>query len=529
MRTLSLAVLAVATAVPQEAPTFRSTTRLVQVNVVVQAKKGGPVADLKREDFTLLEEGKPQKIAFFAVQKSGKLNTAPLKLPENVFSNRFGDRADVPQSVTAILIDSLNTPWHSQAYARNQVLRFLKQIQPHERVALYTMGRSLRVLHDYTSDASSLIDRLSRWSARVEPDLEASVGMAKSGDPMAEYLSAEFLEAEQRFADFIAGTRVTNTLQALESIAEHLAAVPGRKSLIWVSGGFPLMIGFDKNRFAEARDKRTFFEEMQRTMRAFNQSNVAIYPVDARGLMTNPSLEASRRYAPPMTDISWTPEHHETMRELAARTGGKAYVNRNDIDGAVREVFADAEVTYTLAYYPAETVAKDTFRDVVVKVSRPGVSVRHRKGYYALPDLDSGDVNAIQAEMRNAVWSPLDATAVAMNARVDLLKTENKYSVYTQVDAETISVQQVGDRWQGRVDFAFVLKSEDRRNVGSETHTIALNMTKPTYLRVLKEGLIYHHSLAVQPNATTMRIVVRDARSGLAGSITVPLGKVVAK
>jgi VWFA-related protein len=522
-------------------PVFRSTTRLVQVNVVVHGKKNAPVADLKPEDFQVFEKGKPQKIAFFSVVRANKLTQPATKLPQNVFSNRFGDRKDVPQSVTVILLDTLNTSWADQGYARKQVLKFLSQIEPRDRVALYTLGRGLRILHDYTTDSTALVERLKKVSGETLPELEYSKGPNTRMDPMDELLPAEMLEVEQRFADFIAGTRTLNTLRALEVIAEHLAAVPGRKSLVWVSGGFPLSIGFDDfDDFVEeinarsrskmvARDKQTYFDEVESTIRALNHANVAVYPVDARGLMVDPMFSATVAGTPRARTLPWSPPHLDTMDVLADRTGGKAYYNRNDIDRAVREVFEDGEVTYTLGYYPSEPKLDGSFRDIKVKVTRPGIEVRHRKGYFSFQDLKAEDERAVKADLKNAVWSPLDATAVALNARVDLDRDKNVYRIAAQVAPGTVTLQQNADRWTGRIHFVFVQKGQDGRQLqAGVAHTLDLNLTKETYTTALMRGLIFIKILPVIPGATSLRIVARDAPSGLAGSVTVPLGKVVA-
>ena len=134
----------------QTQPTIRVTTRLVQVNVVVHDKKGEPIADLKKEDFTILDKGKEQKVAVFAVDSIDAPRKAWPKLPPNIFSNRI-QRADTPTSTTVILFDGLNTRFQDQAYARKQIVKFLGGIQPHDRVALYLLGSDLRILHDFTN------------------------------------------------------------------------------------------------------------------------------------------------------------------------------------------------------------------------------------------------------------------------------------------------------------------------------------------------------------------------------------------
>ncbi len=125
----SFAAIYAQTPQPSQPPVvFKSTTRLVQVNVVVHDHKGEPISDLKKEDFTVSEKGKPQQIAFFSMESSDKLASPPAKLPPNIFSNRLQERTGVPASVTVLLLDSLNTKWEDQTYARKQVVKFLEQV-----------------------------------------------------------------------------------------------------------------------------------------------------------------------------------------------------------------------------------------------------------------------------------------------------------------------------------------------------------------------------------------------------------------
>ncbi len=515
-----------------EPPTFQTTTRLVQVNVVVHGKDKKPAEGLKKEDFTILEKGRPQRIAFFHEIRANQVATRRTRLPQNVFSNHYSDSISTPASVTVILLDSLNTSWQDQTYARAQVVRFLKQIQPGDRVALYSLGRGLRILHDYTTDASALVERLNRFNGLNLPDLAASA--VDTDDPLYALLSPEGQAAEQRMANFFARNNVLNTLNALEAIGEHLAAVPGRKRLVWVSGGFPLTIGFDDINTAGAggapapmTDRETFFDQIEHTLRALNHADVAVYPVDARGLMVDPQFAASAHgSSAPLK--GWSPPNLDTMRVLADRTGGRAYYNRHDIDRAVREVFEDTAVTYTIGYYSDQPELDGKFREIKVKVNRPGVNVRARKGYFALAAMRSDDEKSIKSEIRTAVWSPLDATAVAVNARMDKSQDGREAQLLIQVDPATTTLTQKGDRWQGRIDIAMVFKDEEARQLTGINDTLTLNLSKETYAKVLTSGILYRKQLPIPANARTFRLVVRDAPSGLAGSLTIPMTKVAA-
>jgi len=136
----------------QKAPALRVLTRLVQISVIAQDGDGMPVMGLKKEDFTILDAGQPQKINFFTEQSNQNLtmtaSTANTSI--NTFSNRFEQKPNAPTSATVILMDLRNTHALDMAYARKQVGAFLSELQPQDRIALYTLSSKLSILHDFT-------------------------------------------------------------------------------------------------------------------------------------------------------------------------------------------------------------------------------------------------------------------------------------------------------------------------------------------------------------------------------------------
>ncbi len=508
-------------------PVFRTTTRLVQVNVVVHGKDGQPVADLKKEDFTVFEKGKPQEIVSFSVDSLSKPLTNPVKLPPHIFSNQLAQQSGVPTSVTVILLDSLNTKWADQTYARRAVIDFLLQVKPTDHIAIYQLGRRFKILHDYTTDASALVEKLQRFRGEAIPDVEQSnagfdLGPVLGGASIAE---ATFFETQ----------RILDTLKALEVVANHLSSVQGRKNLIWVSGGFPLTIGFNEipsigAGFGSngARDQRIFTPEMDQTIRALNNAGVSVYPVDARGLMVDPRFSAANRTISTRPSPPVGVAERESMLELADRTGGRAYYNTNDLKNAVRQAIGDSEVTYTLGYHPVNGDMDGKFRDIKVKVDRSGLNVRYRKGYFAMkPTSETPQARA--AEIQSAVWSPLDATALPLNARVDFVNTPqpNTVHVFVQADARNLSFEQKDDRHVGDIDI-FIVQKDDRGNVvGDSTHeTLDMHLKEETYQKIVKQGLIYERAFPRKPGATKLRVVVRDIPTGAIGSVTVPYKQV---
>ena len=132
-------LLAIALATASSAPVLKVTTRLIQVNVLVHDHHGNPVADLTKDDFEISDQGKEQRIAVFRVDSTVAALQMPAKvMPRNEFSNRLDRQSQVPTAVTVVLIDFLNTPWKDQAYARRQILKFLRQIRTEDRIALYS-------------------------------------------------------------------------------------------------------------------------------------------------------------------------------------------------------------------------------------------------------------------------------------------------------------------------------------------------------------------------------------------------------
>jgi VWFA-related protein len=213
-------------AAPAQAPSdqpvvLHSSTRLVQISVVVHDRKGQPVPDLKKEEFSLIEKGTPQNISVFSVDSTARRPTVAPTLPPHNFTNRIEDRPDIPSSVTVILLDSLTTKVEDQMYARARLVTFLQQLQPEDRVAIYSLGRSLRVLHDFTTDSSALLARLAKYRG---PNLD--IAWSESG----EMVDAEMFGTSHVGADFYLTERAVNTLKALEAVAEHLAGLPGART-----------------------------------------------------------------------------------------------------------------------------------------------------------------------------------------------------------------------------------------------------------------------------------------------------------
>jgi VWFA-related protein len=534
MRLLILAALAASAANPQ-APdlVIRSTTRLVEINVIV-TKNGVPVPGLKKEDFQVFDNGKRQEIRQFSEETRAILPSAAAPFPLGTFTNQLEQRSGIPAAVTAILLDALNTKFSDQAYARQQVVQFLKQIQPADRVSIYTLDfRGLKVLHDYTTDSADMVARLAKYQGGVGPDM-----LSGFSDPLNGFLASgagnpggNSLETA-RFLN----SRIQQTLHALEFIADNLASLPGRKNLIWVSSAFPLQIGFGNTtgdglagtpaaaRSATAAmthrpaSSDTWTPDTDRTTRALNNANLAIYPVDARGMELPGMASAS---APGLsTTSSRFYQNRQAMGELADRTGGRAFWNTNDIAGAIRTAIADSAVTYTLGFYPQNDKFDNSFHNLKVKL--PDLShleLRYRKGYLdqRTPPQDEG---LRHAALGDAVFSPMDANGIGLRAQVR--EAGGNLEVTLRVDPKSIMLDPQGDHWAGKLDLLFVEKDEHGAQTYDLDVALALNLKRQNYDKLQQEGLVYRRVLPANGKSSEIRVIVRDASTGAVGSITAP-------
>jgi VWFA-related protein len=362
----------------QPRPTFRSGTRLVEVSVVVHDKYRKPLSGLTADDFRLYDADREQRIEFFSVQSDRLATSADeraLALP-NEFSNRL--QGGILGGVTVILFDRLNTSWENQVFARRHVLKFLEQIDGTDRIGLYLLdGDAVRVIHDFTSDTGSLSRALARYRATSSIELTAgetaAMEAAQIDDARLDAELGGFLTSgASRMAEHFGGLRAQTTIEALETVANRLAGIKGRKNLIWVSAGFPL-------KALEARGL-SMSTEISRLTRALNNANVATYGVDARGLIgafAGPPGRAGppSRPSKPCTRTStfWLsrPTRREAARSTTRTTSRAPFVGQSTMaDQRLLVLPFSRNVGWELPPDPRQ--------------SEPtGVEVRHRRGYVA--------------------------------------------------------------------------------------------------------------------------------------------------
>lgn len=511
---------------------IKVVTRLVQTHVLVLDDKGKPMRGLTQGDFTILDNGEPQRIASFA-EVDGR-DSAPLEtLAPGLFTNnwRYLTRPGATSS-TVILFDTLNTPFSDQAFARQEMIRFLRGVQPTDRIALYAMGADLRILHEFTQDASALVQAVNRIPARYDSEsLNSPQSPLVTGQPeMDQWLQESF----ERYRATDLDVRVRMTVNTIEAIAQYIARAPGRKNLIWISGAFPLAHALSatvSGRKLANRDRRLYLDEIAKAARALNEADVAIYPVDARGLAgaavpraenaARPSQNRSRDLLHALGANYDTAMARQTMEILAQRTGGRLFANTNDIAGGVRKAIDESSHSYVLEYYPAHNRWDGGWRDIKVRLPKQGYQLRHRGGYYA-----SGDQGLAPADGRKAVLdairSPLEAHALTVDSYVS--REGSRYRVLMRVPADQVTFQRLSASMAVSVDFALVQFSADEsENPQITTEGVALELDGPAYERTVRDGLVIVHHIPMLHRPDRLKIVLRDRLSGALGSLLAPL------
>jgi VWFA-related protein len=514
---------------------------MVQVSILAQDKKGDPVTGLTKDDFTLIDGGQPQQIAYFSEEttrlySAGILGTRGATPAANTFTNRYEEKTGVPTSVTVILLDALNTHSGDIVFAREQVAKFLNQLQPQDRVALYVLADRVVVLHEFTSDASSLLRALNKSSTTDSARLtESEAADIPSDVPGGETVNQFLDDANQRVADFFNSDRAVETAKAIQVIANHLAGLPGRKNLIWVSASFPFQIGADL--IGTRAQSRSFSPEILEAEEALNNANMAIYPVDARGLIappmtvSQPGPRGNRRggYTLPPAS-SPRPQNFDTMNVLAERTGGRAFYNTNDLKTAVRQAVDDSRVTYVLGYYPSHDQWNGKFREIKVESKRPGLRLRFRRGYFAIPD-SAITVSQKEQMLTDALQSTLESTDLGLDVQADPVNAAAPHTItmHVRVSPKAMSFAQSGDRWKDSVEFVWVELDKDGKILGHTADAVNLNVPQQSHDKILQDGLNESGDVDLLDGVAQLRLVVRDMGSGAIGSVNIPLNRLLAK
>ena len=405
---LGLSIATVAQA-PQNPPTttFTARTEVVLVPVAVREKSGPVATGLKKESFRLSVDGKQVPIASFEEVTSG---TAPAVAPKpsDVYTNRIAND-DRPQRLTILLLDYLNTPFLNQEEERREVAKFVdKQVKPDQPVALMALTRrGLSMLQTFTTNTGDLSLAVQR--SRGQMSLYEANGLHWVGT-LAEDYSGSFMLKD----------RILLTLDELEQLGNALSGLPGRKVVVWLSGGFPFL-PYEKHTMLHQDTE--YLDNYRNVWHSLNQANVALYPIDGKGLVNTlweNRFSAEHRgsinlRAPIRPRYDIFQQEQDTLRNFAEETGGVACINKNQFETCIESAQQEAVDYYLLSFNLTPEMRSKDWHNIRVKVDGK-YEVRARQGF-GIEKSTAPDPKREMQVMGKALRSPLEYTGLKMSLR----------------------------------------------------------------------------------------------------------------
>lgn len=540
----------------QDTLSIRSFSRMVLVDIVAKDSHGSPIPGLTANDFELLEDGQPQRIVSFNHNSSELLPAMnPMTAPaaNEIVSNHESGTA--PPSI--IVLDLLNTASKDRSTAQQALGKYVKeQMRRGELMAVFVLGTRLELLRDFTRDEREVQDAVGlSQRALADPEAKAegadALFFAAALDPLGMNagitLAEKMLRNENEAGAQRTITRVNRTMEALRSLARFGARHQGRKSLVWLSAGFPFFILTDMG--------VTGFEtELRQTTNLLASTQIAVYPVDVRGLvevkgreiedrlqqrqLMNPNEKADRLTARSdggeHQDEGLTPHSYleanfnfnqsqDTMKEVADLTGGTAYMNRNDIDVAIAQALDDNRDTYTLGYYPLKKDFNNRFRRIKVRLKNREASLRYRKGYYATGFSVEGKVNTdlIYALENDPTVSPQIPLISRVDPNAPLANTPFKVELF--VKGGHIHYTDVSAKSAAFLDFAVVALSPDGTPIARTFRRGELKFNKDGLARAERAGFTYSLPVNLPAGEYRIRAGIRDSFTGRIGTVEIPV------
>jgi VWFA-related protein len=499
----------------QSNQTLRTNTRLVVVDVVATDSKGQPVPDLKASDFTLLEDGKPQKISGFNFEHSdaSSARVAQIQLPPSVVTNAPKFQSN---SLNVILFDAANGDFSEHVYARDQLLKFLNGAALDRPVAIFALQSQLKLLHDFSTDNKALSEAVAKYRppARLN-NSESMESRASAFSTRGDYHTSE--------------RDIENTLNQLNVLAKILAGYPGRKNLIWLSESFPLTLfpetlnqmniggqdlrtagtpGTNQNLQTSAPFK-TYAALIKKVSDSLMSAQVAVYPVDAGAVGKDEHLASQH-----------------TMDNMAESTGGKSFKNSNDLVLGLRNGIEDGSTYYTLTYYPENKNWDGQFRRIQVKSNRTNMSLRYREGYYAVdPEkINKEDSDAVAENFSRLLELEAPAaTQVVFQAQVQPPSDKTKKVVVTfHIDPRTLAFEKKDNGVEfAKLNCTVWAYGRDKDKPTMASGTVTANLSASEYQQMMQQRFLpCDRQLDLKSGTYTLRMGVLDRASNKIGTAT---------
>ncbi len=509
----------------QDKGVIRKFAELVLIDVQVTDRSGKPVKGLGREQFTLLEDDKPQALSSFDYYDIEKIETAaaedtqpvvvalgavaaPEKLREAVRDRRM----------IVLFFDMTSLQPEELLRSTDAAQRFLReQMTPADLVAVVAFGNQLRVVANFTNNRKLL----ERGVARLVPGKESQLAAMADAPPatgeeaVTEDAGAAFTADETEFNIF----NTDRKLAAMQALADLLRDIPGKKSVIQFTGGI-----------AQTGEENR--SQLRAATEAANRANVAFYTVDSRGLMAtipggDPSSGAAAGTAmfsgaAVLHQVQSRQDSRETLATLASDTGGRAFFDIGDFREVFQKVQADTSGYYLLGYYSSKAQHDGRWRRVKVRVGAPGVRVRHREGYYAPKDYAVFSTEDRERQLEEAMRddSPRVELPLALEtAHFRLDKGEIFVPIAAKLPSSALQWAQKRGRREAEFEFAAEVREESSGRVaGALRDTIKVRLDTERFQQVQQRALVYQGGFILGPGRYRLKFLARENETGRIGT-----------
>jgi len=527
---IATALLLVGTAVGNlvaqqpQAPTpggarLKVSTEIVLVNVVARDKHGNLIKDLKREDFTVYEDGKKQDLASFDFEKvdemvmAGTAGTTVTGTADKggLLNSKVEKSLDArDRRLMLMFFDFSAMEPDDIDRAVNAGKKYVQgKMEPADMVALMSLATNLKLDLDFTDDKAKILAMLSSYNSSEGQGFEN--GVSGSSEGTAE-TSGSYTPDDTDYNTFSADRK----LLALESVMQAMGKIPQKKSLIYFSNGIT-QSGVDNQ------------SALREATAAAVRANVSIYPVDVRGLSAFPpggqaqaaSLHGQSAYsgASVLNDLNGNDASQETLYTLAADTGGKAFMDTNDLSGVFGVVQKDTSAYYVLGYSSSNHLKDGHFRRLKVQINRADVKLEYRAGYYADRDYLHMRQTDREEQLEDELAAELSSTDVAVYAGTSYFRQDDSHyylSVSLVIPGSQIPFVQEKDKDSATIDIIGQVLESGKFPVGRLRDTVKLAVDSTEQVR--RKNVQYNTGFVLAPGNYHLKFVVRENRTGRMGS-----------
>jgi VWFA-related protein len=516
---------------------FESTTQLVIVNVSAKDKDGKPVEGLKATDFTVTEDGKPQAVKVFEFQRleetaAPEIVTAPAPaaaapaappppvvaaaVQTTITPARPGEIKYKDRRLLVLYFDFQGMPPDDQMRVQGNALKFIKtQMTPSDLVAIMTYAGELKVLQDFSEDRDAAIKTIGKLVIGQASDMGNVVS-----DDSAEDTGAAFTADDSEFNIF----NTDRQLSSLEAAVKMLATLPEKKALVYFGSGVQRN-GIDND------------AQLRATINAALRSNVSFYPVDARGLVAsspvgNANVGASggggrgnggnfsgSAVASRQSSLQGS---QDTLYALANDTGGKLFVDSNDLSAGVVQAQKDISSYYILGYYTTNAALDGKYRRIKVAIGNNQIAkLDYRSGYFASKEFKKFDSSDRERQLQEALMlgDPITDLSVALETDYFRMASDRYYvPISVKLPGSDLELAKHGNAESTRLDFIGEIRDSKNAVAGSVRDFITVTLKGETAAQLAKRTVAYDVGFVLQPGTYTVKFLTRENQTGKMGT-----------